>query len=359
MSSSSGKSIDELRDEAARNREMLASTVGELKDRVSDATGEIRTITSPSYIKEEVSSFVRRERESLTDELRRRARENPLQAAAVAVAAAYPILRLAKAVPTPLWLIGAGLFLTSRRGQSLAADAQDRLSTLAESGRERAAETMADAREAVADAAQRLQHKAAEAGQSIASSVEATKDTAVAALHDARDAAKDVAGTLRDKADSMAEQVQSAVGGVEERTSQFSGQVSTRRVKQIVTDNALLFGGLGLIAGAMIAASIPASSAENRLFGSTATRLRAKAREGVNTGVEALGEKALDAFATVKEAAAEEGLDAEYLANGLDETAEAVRDVAERGIDSVFRENGAGRRAEPHEGSSSFGRNFS
>src|SRR6185503_9083689 len=109
--------IQDLREASERNREALATTVTELRERVGGTASELKTLVSPSHIKQEIKDYVRQEQDSIVGSLQRRAKESPLQAAAVGAALAFPALGLLRSLPAPLWLIGAGLFLTSRRGQ--------------------------------------------------------------------------------------------------------------------------------------------------------------------------------------------------------------------------------------------------
>ena len=49
----------------------LASTVTELRERVGDTASQIKTITSPTHIKQEIRDYVRQEREGLVDAVQR------------------------------------------------------------------------------------------------------------------------------------------------------------------------------------------------------------------------------------------------------------------------------------------------
>ena len=57
-------SIEGLRKESERPRQDLASTVGDLRDKVGDTATELKTLVSPSHIKQEIKNYVREERES-------------------------------------------------------------------------------------------------------------------------------------------------------------------------------------------------------------------------------------------------------------------------------------------------------
>src|SRR5688572_24215174 len=129
MSSHNDPSLDDLRARAELSRAALAANVTELRGRVA-------RVTSPTNIKAEVRNYARHEREGFVDGLRKRAAENPLQAAAVAAAIAYPALSMARAIPMPLMLIGAGLFLTTKRGQDSAATMQAKMNEAVRQGTE-------------------------------------------------------------------------------------------------------------------------------------------------------------------------------------------------------------------------------
>jgi len=79
-------SLSELERRAETTRAELAQTVDALHSRVS-----------PGAIKADIRSYVR---------------DNPLQAAAIAVGAVYPLWRMIGAMPAPVLLIGAGLAAT-------------------------------------------------------------------------------------------------------------------------------------------------------------------------------------------------------------------------------------------------------
>src|SRR5260370_6432953 len=54
------------------------------------------------------------------------ARNNPMQAVAVGASVAYPLLRLARAIPVPVLMVGAGLFFAgSKTGQEASQKASD------------------------------------------------------------------------------------------------------------------------------------------------------------------------------------------------------------------------------------------
>src|SRR4051812_2942162 len=73
------------------------------------------------------------------DDVPTAARRNPMQAVAIGAGVAYPLLRMARAIPLPILMVGAGLFFTSSKtGQAASQRAMDAASDLSEDVRRRA-----------------------------------------------------------------------------------------------------------------------------------------------------------------------------------------------------------------------------
>jgi ElaB/YqjD/DUF883 family membrane-anchored ribosome-binding protein len=346
MAVSEQKSVDELRRESDRTREALASTVTELRERVGDTATELKTIVSPTHIKEEIRDYVRRERESLADAVQRKAKENPLQMAAIVAAVAYPALGLLRALPTPLWLIGAGLFLTSKRGRQVTDDVQSRVGEAVQQGTERAVDVASAARSDLEDRVAGVRYGVEEARDAVTSAVGGLADKAGATFHDARDAvtgvarkgtqsATDAVDQIDDRVSSTAEALRSEIGEAKDRADKMA-RTSGNAVTDFINDNPLLVAGIGAAVGAVIAASIPPSEAENRLFGEGSEKLKNKARKAAAQGVEKVGDLAAETAGSVAAAAAREGLDAAGVTGALNKIADGVRAVADRGLDTAL-----------------------
>jgi len=99
--------FSELERDATRNREALASSMDALQRRVS-----------PSAIKHDMQNYLQAKKDRIVEGLEQRAKENPLQAIAIAAGVAYPLWSLARRIPVPILLIGAG-FALSRRSANL------------------------------------------------------------------------------------------------------------------------------------------------------------------------------------------------------------------------------------------------
>jgi hypothetical protein len=108
-------SLQELRRETEQTRAGLTQTVEQLKTTVSETANDLRQRISPEAIKAEVSGYVRSRGERMVHDVTAAARSNPMQAVAVGASVAYPLLRLARALPLPILMVGAGSFSQVRR----------------------------------------------------------------------------------------------------------------------------------------------------------------------------------------------------------------------------------------------------
>ena len=114
------------------------------------------------------------------------------------------------------------------------------------------------------------------------------------------------------------------------------GAQSRDALTNFVNDNPLLVAGIGAAVGAFIAASIPSSEAENRMFGAGSEKLKDKAREAAAQGIEQAGNIAAEAAGSVAAAAAREGIDAAGVQRALNTVADSVRKVADRGLETAL-----------------------
>ncbi len=339
MNINTERSLDDLRRGSERERLALATTVAALRDRVGETASEIKTLVSPSHIKQEIGNYVRQEKESIFYGLQRAAKDNPLQLAAFAAAVAYPALGLLRTLPKPLWLIGAGLFLTSRKGRRIGDDLKSQIGGAVQHG----ADKITDIAEAVQDNVQgqldTSQQTLADAQNTAAAKVSEFADHAKTVVSDATtsfvDSAKDAAAGVSNYANDMTATTSRSANQIGNQL-QATARNSSNAIADFVKDNSLLVAGIGAVVGAIIAASIPPSDAENRLFGSGSEKLKEKARESAAKGIEAIGELAADTAGAVAVAATSEGLHSAGVQNALNEVAEKVRTVADRGLNTAL-----------------------
>jgi hypothetical protein len=346
MSSIHDPSIEELRAQAELSRAALAANVTELR-------GRIARVTSPANLKAEARAYVRHERESLVDNLRRRASDNPLQAAAVAAAAAYPTLSLARAIPVPLMLIGAGLFLTTKRGRDSSATMQAKMNDASR----RVSETVGEMTETVAKTASGmsgnvtsrvsetvsgLRDQAAAAAGTISASAEGIVPGAATPSEGTEAVTARLATMAAETMQDVSSRASRAAQGVSARASRAGGSAS-----RFASDNAVLLAGIGVIAGALLAASFPVSNAENRVLGPGKRRVKDAARAAAAMGMDKAGGVVASVVESVSSTAAREGLDGSSLQQAVGDLTEKARGVAERSVDAALDQDRQGHQGHP------------
>jgi hypothetical protein len=314
-------SVNTLRARAEANRSRLTGTVEELRTQVTETASDIKERLSPSAIKAEVSDYVRDSRDQMWNTLEQKARDNPLQALAVGAAVAYPALKLLRAMPAPLLLIGAGLFLSRSSAQSpeMLRQASDAVRTNAQGVIDKADTAIG----AAADATRRTFHDAKDAVQSgVETVVERTTETVDA---------------LRDRMTDAADGVKAAAAGTLD-TAKSQAEEFVQHARQTVSttwdQNPLVVAGIGLAIGAVLAAAFPTTKAENAVFGDANDALQRKAGEAVAKGV--------DAAQGLVDGAAREARQQGLSVDGLNELGntlnEKLRAVAERGVAAALNE---------------------
>lgn len=276
MASRNHESLSELERRSEQTRAELAQTVDALHSRVS-----------PGAIKADVKAYVR---------------DNPLQAAAIAVGAAYPVWRLMGAMPAPILLIGAGLAM-ARRGTASASwsgsratgnGTADMMSSLKEKASgltaqvsEAAHDTMDSLRSTVSDTAGRT-------AETLSGTYEATRQVAADTLHQVSDRAS-------------------------QRYARTSEQVS-----DMIERHPLLVGGVAFAVGSIVAAAVPVTRPESRIMGETAEDLRRRSQDLAMQGLRQAKDVAQQVYETAAEEVRNEGL-----------TPEAARRTARSAVDSA------------------------
>src|ERR1700688_4280975 len=133
MQQTANPSLQKLRRETEQTRTGLTQRVDQLKTSVSETASDLRQRISPEAIKAEVSDYVRSRGERIVEDVTAAVRRNPMQAVAVGASLAYPLLRLARAIPLPVLMIGAGVYFAgSKAGQSATQKASDLVSDLSD-----------------------------------------------------------------------------------------------------------------------------------------------------------------------------------------------------------------------------------
>ncbi|QLH70409.1 hypothetical protein [Rhodopseudomonas palustris] len=379
------RSLEEIRRDTERARAGLTETVGQLRATVTDTANDVREKYSPAAIKAEVNNYIKSRGEDLADGVRDSIRNNPVQAVAVGATLAYPLWKIVRAIPTPVLMIGAGLYLAgTRSGTELTQRASDAARDLAGDLERRARDFSADAadsaiaareyasgaidaagevvasradqfRQAATATAADLKHKGQDLGRSVSESSDELRRRASAAgeafageadqlaargaglagmvVDTVRDAAEQVRDRAGDAATKMRETLHDtrdagmdAASRLRDQATDF-GNRATKTARQTLTDHPLLVAGAGLLIGGLIASAFPRVRASGTRVG---RQVAAGAKDMVTRGAE----KGQAAYQGAAQEAEKQGLTGEDLAENVRDLGQRVRKVAEAAVTS-------------------------
>ena len=360
MEQTDTRSLQQIKLETEQTRASLTQTVEQLRATVAERI-------NPDAIKGEVSQYVRSRGEQLLDDATAAVRRNPMQAVAVGASVAYPLLRLARAIPVPIWMVGAGLFLaSSKTGQSVSQKAADAASDLSNSLMYRAR----DIRDQAAGAADTAKSFASEKINRLTDAVTggtnqsnsaatvggfaseqfhegATASGAASSYRTAEMGEQDTQGSaIRDMAGQAASAGRRAVEASKNmglhaaRTVQETASTVRERAGktlfETVEQNPLLVAGVGLFVGGLIASALPRSDMENRVVGKASNSVKRRADEAAAGAVRAAKEAVGGAFEEATKQAEAEGLTPEGVAQTARDLGERLRHVAEAAVTTAF-----------------------
>ena len=376
MADADTRSLQQIKRETEQTRAGLTNTVEQLKASVTETASDIRHRISPDAIKAEVSDYIRSRGEQLMNDVTSAARRNPMQAVAVGASIAYPLLKIARAIPFPVLMVGAGLFLAgsktgqaaTQRASDMAADLSDEMvrrahdlsgqvQDTASSAKNYASDQYERISSAVAGGSSQVKGAANAAGASIASSSDKIKESAVAAgaaVSDRANSLKDdglrIAGSAASTVQNMASEAMvtarsaaslvtdtgmDAATTIRAKASDASDRAG-KTIFQTIEQNPLLVGGVGLLVGGLIASALPRSDFEDELVGDTSSaakrQIQAAASKGLDTAKTAVGEIYDE---TTRQAEAE-GLTTEGIGKAAQDISQRVRRVAEAAVTTAF-----------------------
>jgi ElaB/YqjD/DUF883 family membrane-anchored ribosome-binding protein len=379
MAEDETRSLYQIKRETEATRAGLTTTVEQLRSTVTDTAADIRDRLRPEAIKAEVSDYFKSRGEQFLNDVKEAARHNPMQAVAVGASMAYPLLRMARAIPVPILMIGAGLFFAgSKTGRDLAQQASDKASDLADIARQRTqdlsdqiARTAADARDyasgaldtvtsAIADGAEQFRHTGDTTGisrpgetsnlQTVRDATEAAKSSAIRGVSNLQDRAtaiaSDTSASIQDKISEVSSALgQSATEGKQagrefltntrDRVSEVS-QRASRTINDTIAENPLLVAGVGLVLGGLIASALPKFQVEDSLLGGASSALKKRAQEAAAHGVEAAKGATDEILGKVAQQARAEGLTPDALARSAQDVSQRIQRVAERAVTTAF-----------------------
>ena len=369
------RSLQQIKRETEQTRAGLTDTVEQLKTSVAETASDIRHRISPEAIKAEVSGYIKSRGEQLLNDITSAARRNPMQAVAVGASVAYPLLRLARAIPLPVLMVGAGLFFAgsktgqtaSQKASDVAADLSDDVARRARELGEQVQDTASAARtyaseqfdrvssaiaggtdqEGLADAAgaavasnsQRIKDSAASAGATLSDRASGLKD-------DGRRLAGSAATTVQDIADGATAAARSAASTVVDtgvdaartirRTASDASDRAGKTIFQTIEQNPLLVAGVGLLVGGLIASALPRSGFEDDLVGDASSAAKSRAQAAASQGLDAAKATVGEVYDETARQAEAEGLTPDGIGKAAQDISQRVRRVAEAAVTTAF-----------------------
>jgi hypothetical protein len=370
------RSLQQIKRETEQTRAGLSHTVEQLRTSVAETASDIRQRISPDAIKAEVSDYIKSRGERLLNNVTAAARRNPMQAVAIGASVAYPLLRLARTIPFPVLMVGAGLFLAgSKTGQSAtrkagemasdisdesgrrarefgnqvgesasaaktsASDQLDRVSAAVSGGTDQVSRAANAAGATLASNSQKLQEKAASFGASVSNRATDLRDEGIRT-------ASSTAATVQDIASGATSVGQRAIGtttdaaldaarAVRDKASDLT-ESAGKTIFETIEQNPLLVAGVGLLLGGLIASALPRSDIEDDLIGDASTAVKRRARtaasQGFDTAKNAVGEVVDEATRQAQE----EGLTPDGIDKAAHDIGQRVRRVAETAVTTAF-----------------------
>ncbi len=370
------RSLQQIKRETEQTRAGLTDTVEQLRTSVAETASDIRQRISPDAIKAEVSDYIKSRGERLMNDVTAAARRNPMQAVAVGASVAYPLLRLARTIPLPVLMVGAGLFFagskteqsaTRKAGEiasdisdevarrardfgnqveesasaakAYASDQLDRASAAVSGGTDRVSRAADAAGATLASNSQKLQEKAASFGASVSNRATALRDEGTRTASSAAPTVEDIAsgatsvgqraiGTTTDAGQDAARALRDKASDLTERAG--------KAIFETIEQNPLLVAGVGLLVGGLIASALPRSEIEDDLVGDASTAVKRRgqtaASQGFDTAKNAVGEVVDEATRRAQE----EGLMPDGIGKAAQDVGQRVRRVAETAVTTAF-----------------------
>jgi hypothetical protein len=330
-----------------------------------------------------VSGYIKSRGEQLMDDITAAARRNPMQALAIGTSVAYPLLRMARGIPLPVLMIGAGLFFAgSKTGQAASQKAMDMASDLsdelqrrtqdvrdqvgeqaaaakayASDNLDRVREKLSSSTDRVSQAADQVNQAANQAGATLASSADSLKDKAASlgasvadqasdfkdrtfrtvgsAASNLQDIASDATSSARRMAGSAADAGLNVAKTARDTASDLTGRTAKSFIETI-EQNPLLVAGVGLLVGGLIASALPRSGIEDGLIGGASNSVKKRAQAAASQGIDAAKDVAGDVYDRAVRQAEAEGLTPDALDDAAQDLGRRVRRVADSAVTTAF-----------------------
>jgi ElaB/YqjD/DUF883 family membrane-anchored ribosome-binding protein len=373
MSQTDARSLQQIKRETEQTRAGLTDTVEQLRTSVAETASDIRQRISPGAIKAEVSDYIKSRGERLMNDVSAAARKNPIQAVAVGASVAYPLLRLARTIPVPILMVGAGLFFaSSKTGQAVTQKASDVASDLSdEVGRRardfgnKAGESAAAAKAYASDQLDRANaavsggtdqviRAADAAGATLAFNSQKLQENFGASVSDSATPLRDeglrraslAATTAKDIASGTSSVARNAVGTAADagldaaKAARDKASDSTERAGkaffETMEQNPLLVAGVGLLVGGLIAGALPRSDIEDGLVGDASTAVKRSTQTAASRGLDTAKNAVGEVYGETTRQAEVEGLTPGGLAKAAQDIGQRARRVAESAVTTAF-----------------------
>lgn len=330
------RNLDHLEKQSERTRAALAQTLNELQGRFSM---DVVTSNARKRVAETGQSLIR---------------DNPLRTVAIGAALAYPVWRIARTLPVPLLLLGAGVALSGRGGSPKSGERTGgaRMRPAAFGGRSEAGSSVD-----VASGGSRLETAASSLSASLAESFEGRLGAVVGTVQEAASAAVERARDAAVRAKELGGETIGTAKGVVSTASGWSSEAYGRGVEatahvghrasdlsrsgrdalvEAVERNPVLVGGVTAVLGAALAAAIPTSRTEARYLGEASDDVKDQARALVSRGLNVASASAERIFQATLDEAEEQGLTARAAEEAARELSEKARAVAARAEAAAF-----------------------
>jgi hypothetical protein len=370
------RSLEQIKRETEQTRAGLTDTVEQLRTSVAETASDIRQRIRPEAIKAEVSDYIKSRGEQLLNDVTAAARRNPMQAVAVGASVAYPLLRLARAIPVPILMVGAGLFFAgSKTGQAAtqrasdvasdlsdeamrrarefgdqvgesasaakayASDQLDRVSAAVSGGTDQVSRAADTAGATLASNSQRLQDKATSFGASVSDRATALRDEGLRMAGSVATTAKEiVSGTssvARNAVGTAADAGLDAAKSVRDKASDLTERAG-KTFFETIEQNPLLVAGVGLLVGGLIASALPRSDIEDDLIGDASSAVKRRAQTAASQGFDAARNAVGEVYDEAARQAEAEGLTTEGISKSAQDIGQRVRRVAESAVTTAF-----------------------
>jgi hypothetical protein len=376
MAQTDTRSLQQIKLETEQARAGLTDTVEQLRTSVTETASDIRQRIQPDAIKAEVSDYIKSRGERLLNDVTAAARRNPMQAVAVGASVAYPLMRLARTIPVPILMMGAGLFLAgSKTGQAItqkasdvASDLSDEVNNRARDFREQIGESASTAKTYASDQLDRVTTAVAGGTDQVNRAADATGAALASSsqqLHQKSsafgEAVADRAADLRDggirMASSAAARVQDVASGATSAGRQAIGTAADmgldaaravpnkashliegagKTIFGTIQQNPLLVAGVGLLVGGLIASALPRSDIEDDLVGDASTAVKRRAQSAASQGFDTAKNAVGEVIDETTQQAETEGLTSEGIGKAAQDLGQRVRRVAESAVTTAF-----------------------